>query len=315
MLDKTGTVTEGAPTVTDVAPAAGWAADELLRLAASAERASEHPLAAAVVRAAEDRGLAPSRPAGFLAIPGHGLKADVDGRVVLAGTAKLMADRGIAFDESLADPFAAAGKTPVFVAVDRAFAGVLAVADRVKPTSREAVARLKRLGIEVVMLTGDTARVAEAVAKEVGIDRVIAGVRPEGKADAVKRLRADGRVVAMAGDGVNDAPALAAADVGIAMGGGTDVAIEAADVTLVKGDLRGVAAAVALSKATMRTVRQNLFFAFAYNVLGIPVAAGVLYPVTGWLLSPILASAAMALSSVSVVTNALRLRGFDPAKV
>lgn len=315
VLDKTGTVTEGAPTVTDVAPAAGWAADELLRLAASAERASEHPLAAAVVRAAEDRGLAPSRPAGFLAIPGHGLKADVDGRVVLAGTAKLMADRGIAFDESLADPFAAAGKTPVFVAVDRAFAGVLAVADRVKPTSREAVARLKRLGIEVVMLTGDTARVAEAVAKEVGIDRVIAGVRPEGKADAVKRLRADGRVVAMAGDGVNDAPALAAADVGIAMGGGTDVAIEAADVTLVKGDLRGVAAAVALSKATMRTVRQNLFFAFAYNVLGIPVAAGVLYPVTGWLLSPILASAAMALSSVSVVTNALRLRGFDPAKV
>jgi Cu+-exporting ATPase len=312
VLDKTGTVTEGKPTVTDVVPADGWSADELLRLAASAERASEHPLAAAVVRAAGDRQL--SRPARFAAVPGHGLEAEVDGRAVLVGNAKLLKDRGVPADEAAADRLAAAGKTPVFVAVDGKFAGVLAVADPVKPTSKEAVDRLTRQGIAVVMLTGDTARTAEAVAAEVGIEKVIAGVPPEGKADAVKQLRESGAVVAMAGDGVNDAPALAAADVGVAMGGGTDVAIEAADVTLVRGDLRGVAAAVALSRATMRTVKQNLFFAFAYNVLGIPVAAGVLYPLTGWLLSPVLASAAMALSSVSVVTNALRLRGFDPAR-
>jgi Cu+-exporting ATPase len=314
VLDKTGTVTEGKPTVTDVLPAAGFTEAELLRLAASAERASEHALAAAVVRAAEERGLAPVRPAWFDSIPGHGLEASVEERSVLVGNAKLLTDRGLMPDGAAADRLAAEGKTPVFVAVDGRPAGLLAVADRPKASARDAIDRLKKLGLKVVMLTGDTVRTAEAIAREVGIDRVIAGVLPAGKADVVKQLQSDGEVVAMVGDGVNDAPALAQADVGVAMGTGTDVAIESADVTLVRGDLLGVAAAIDLSRATMRTVRQNLFFAFAYNVLGIPVAAGLLYPATGWLLSPILASAAMALSSVSVVTNALRLRGFDPTR-
>jgi Cu+-exporting ATPase len=312
ILDKTGTVTEGKPTVTDLLPADSFPADEVLRLAASAERVSEHPLAAAIVHAADDRPLPLSRPTHFAAVPGHGLEAEIDGRTVLVGNAKLLKDRGILADAASADRLASAGKTPVFVAIDGRFAGVLAVADPVKPTSREAVARLHQLGLTVVMLTGDTARTAEAVAKAVGIDRVIAGVLPHEKAEEVRRLRDGGAIVAMVGDGVNDAPALAAADVGVAMGSGTDVAIEAADVTLVRGDLRSVAAAVALSRATMRTVRQNLFFAFAYNVLSIPIAAGVFYPLTGWLLSPILASVAMVLSSISVVTNALRLRSFDP---
>jgi Cu+-exporting ATPase len=312
VLDKTGTVTEGKPTVTDVIAAGELAESDVLRLAASAERASEHPLAAAVVRAAEERGLSPVRPERFDSVPGHGLEAEVDGRKVLVGNAKLLRDRGLTPDEAAADRLAGEGKTPVFVAVDGSPAGVLAVADRPKSGAREAVARLKRLGLKVVLLTGDTARTAEAIGKAVGIERVVAGVLPAGKADVVKQLQTEGEVVAMVGDGVNDAPALAQADVGIAMGTGTDVAIESAEVTLVRGDLNGVAAAIGLSRATMRTVRQNLFFAFAYNVLGIPLAAGVFYPLTGWLLSPILASGAMALSSVSVVTNALRLRGFDP---
>jgi P-type Cu+ transporter len=314
VLDKTGTVTEGKPTVTDVVSAGGLSESELLRLAASAERASEHPLAAAVVRAAEERGPSPVRPERFDSVPGHGLEATVEGRKVLVGNAKLLRDRGLTPDEAAADRLAAEGKTPVFVAVDGSPAGLLAVADRPKAEAREAVARLRRLGLKVVLLTGDTARTAESIGKQVGIERVVAGVLPAGKADVVKRLQAEGDVVAMVGDGVNDAPALAQADVGIAMGTGTDVAIESADVTLVRGNLTGVAAAIDLSRATMRTVRQNLFFAFAYNVLGIPLAAGVFYPLTGWLLSPILASAAMALSSVSVVTNALRLRGFDPQR-
>jgi Cu+-exporting ATPase len=314
VLDKTGTVTEGKPTVTDILPAAGLAAGDLLHLVASAERGSEHPLAEAVVRAAEERGLSVSRPTHFSAVPGHGLEAVVDGRRVLVGNAKLMRDRGFAPDEVAADRLSAEGKTPVHVAIDGAPSGVLAIADRPKAGAKEAVGRLQRLGLKVVMLTGDTQRTAEAVAEAVGIDRVVAEVLPDGKAEVVKKLQWEGQVVAMVGDGVNDAPALAQADVGVAMGTGTDVAIEAADVTLVKGDIHGVVSAIALSKATMRTVRQNLFFAFAYNVLGIPVAAGVLYPLTGWLLSPILASAAMALSSVSVVTNALRLRGFSPAR-
>ena len=310
VLDKTGTVTEGKPVVTDVRPAAGFTANDLLRLAASAERSSEHPLAAAVVQAATDRGLTLASPGNFNAIAGHGLEAEVDARRVLIGNRKLLADRGITTDERAADELSAAGKTPVFVAVDGSFAGLVAVADRPKAGAREAIGRLKAQGLTVVMLTGDTPRTAGAIAREVDIDRVIAGVLPEGKADAVASLQAEGHVVAMVGDGINDAPALATADVGIAMGTGTDVAIEAADITLVRGDLGGVERAIALSRATMRTVKQNLFFAFAYNVLGIPLAAGVLYPLTGWLLSPMIASAAMALSSVSVVTNALRLRGF-----
>jgi Cu+-exporting ATPase len=311
VLDKTGTVTEGKPTVTDVRPADGFTADELLRLAASAERASEHPLAAAVVRVARERGLDPPAPRKFQSVAGHGVEAEVDGRRALLGNAKLLADRGILADEGVAAELAAAGKTTIFLAVDDRFAGTIAVADRPKPEARAAVARLKADGLAVIMLTGDIARTAEAVARAVGIDRVMAGVLPAAKGDAVAGLQAEGQVVAMVGDGINDAPALARADLGIAMGTGTDVAIEAADITLVRGDLTGVERAIALSKATMRTVKQNLFFAFAYNVLGLPLAAGVLYPLTGWLLSPIVASGAMALSSVSVVTNALRLRGFQ----
>jgi Cu+-exporting ATPase len=310
VLDKTGTVTEGKPSVTDVLSAGTLPDAELLRLVASAERSSEHPLAAAVVKSATDRGLTLSRPETFTSLSGRGLEASVGGRQVLAGNAKLMRERGVAVDDAVLERLASEGKTPVIVAVDSRHAGTLAVADRVKPTSKEAVERLKGLGLKVVLLTGDTRGTAEAVGRAVGIDQVVAEVLPDGKAAAVAALKADGHVVAMVGDGVNDAPALAAADLGVAMGSGTDVALEAADVTLVRGDLRGVHSAIALSKATMRAVRQNLFFAFAYNVLGIPLAAGVVYPLTGWLLSPIVASAAMALSSVSVVTNALRLRGF-----
>ena len=315
VLDKTGTVTEGKPTVTDIRPQSEFTERDVLRLAASAERGSEHALGIALVRAAAERGLDLAQPHEFRAVAGHGLEAVVNGRQIVIGNAKLMKDHGISVDEAAADDLTAAGKTPAFVVVDRQFAGVIAVADRPKPEARDAVVRLKARGLAVIMLTGDTERTANAVARDVGIDRVFAGVLPQGKLDAIAALQAEGHVVAMVGDGINDAPALARADVGVAMGTGTDVAVESADVTLVRGDLSGVPAAIELSRATMRTVRQNLFFAFAYNVLGIPLAAGVLYPATGWLLSPIIASAAMALSSVSVVTNALRLRGFAlPAK-
>ena len=313
VLDKTGTVTEGKPAVTDVLPA-GVSADELVRLAAAAEQGSEHPLARAVIDAAGARSLAVPKSDNFTAVPGHGLSATVEGREVLVGNARLLTARGVPFDAAAVERATSAGKTTLLVAADGKYLGLLAVSDPVKGTSKEAVARLHAMGLQVVLLTGDNRGTAEAVAREVGIDRVVADVLPEGKAAEIEKLRATGRVVAMVGDGINDAPALAAADVGIAMGTGTDVAIEAAGVTLVKGDLSGVAASIALSRATMRTIRQNLFFAFAYNVLGIPVAAGVLYPLTGWLLSPMLASAAMALSSVSVVTNALRLGRLDLKK-
>jgi len=315
VLDKTGTVTEGKPTVTDIRPQSPLTERELLRLAASAERGSEHGLGVALIRAADERSLDLAQPEDFRAVAGHGLEAVVDGRRILMGNARLLNEHGIRVDDAAADDLTAAGKTPVFVAVDGGYAGVLAVADRPKPEAPDAVAWIKSQRLAVIMLTGDTEQAANTVAREVGIDRVFAGVLPQGKLDAIAQLQAEGHVVAMVGDGINDAPALARADVGIAMGTGTDVAVESAEVTLVRGDLTGVPAAIELSRSTMRTVRQNLFFAFAYNVLGIPLASGVLFPLTGWLLSPIIASAAMALSSVSVVTNALRLRGFTlPAK-
>jgi P-type Cu+ transporter len=312
VLDKTGTVTEGRPTVTDLAPAPGAPVgeDELLRLVASLEASSEHPLADAIVRHARDRGMALSHAEGFDAVTGRGAVGTVDGRRIAAGNALLMRDRGIAPDAlaGQAERLAAAGKTPVYVAVDGALAGVVAVADPVRETSRAAIRRLHRMGLQVVMLTGDNRHTAQAVAREAGIDRVVAEVLPEGKVAEIRRLQGEGRTVAMVGDGINDAPALAQADVGIAIGTGTDVAMEAADVTLMRGDLTGVASAIELSRRTMRTMKQNLFWAFIYNVVGIPIAAGVLYPALGLLLSPILASAAMAFSSVSVVMNSLRLR-------
>jgi Cu+-exporting ATPase len=317
VLDKTGTITEGRPALTDVVPIAGFAADELLRLAASAERGSEHPLASAVVSGAQSRNLALAEAAHFQALAGRGAEARVETHDVLIGNTTLLADRKILRCTELdaeAQRLSEEGKTAMFVAVDGRIAGVLAVADPIKATTPGALARLRAMGVRVVMLTGDNRRTAEAVARQVGIEHVLPEVLPEHKAEEIKRLQAEAQVVAMVGDGINDAPALAQADIGIAIGTGTDVAIETADVVLMRGDLNGVADAIALSRATMRNIKQNLAFAFGYNTLGIPVAAGALYPFTGWLLSPMLASAAMALSSVSVVTNALRLHGFAPAR-
>ncbi|HET9552106.1 MAG TPA: HAD-IC family P-type ATPase, partial [Anaeromyxobacteraceae bacterium] len=261
------------------------------------------------------RGLPALEVTAFASVTGRGARGQVGGREVLVGNAALLEEAGVAMAplEARAAALAGEGRTTVFAAVDGALAGLVAVADRLRPTSREAVARLRRMGLEVVMLTGDGRRTADAVAREAGVERVVAGVLPEGKVAEVERLQREGRVVAMVGDGVNDAPALARADVGVAIGSGTDVAVEAADVTLMRADLRAVADAVALSRRTMRTMRENLFWAFAYNVVGIPVAAGALYPAFGLLLSPVLASAAMAMSSVSVVTNSLRLRRFHGA--
>lgn len=317
VLDKTGTVTEGRPDVTDVVVAPGAAMDEveLLRLVASMERSSEHPLADAIVRHAKERGVALASAESFEGVTGRGAIGVVDGHAVAVGNTALMRDYAIDSTPLAADAdrLAAAARTPMFVAVDGALAGLLAVADPIRATSREAIARLHRMGLDVVLLTGDNQRTAAAVARDAGVDRVVANVLPEGKVAEVRRLQGEGRVVAMVGDGINDAPALAQADIGIAIGTGTDIAVEAADVALMRGDLRGVTAAIELSRRTMRTMRQNLFWAFVYNVVGIPVAAGVLYPAFGLLLSPILASAAMAFSSVSVVSNSLRLRRFRAA--
>jgi P-type Cu+ transporter len=310
VLDKTGTITRGVPAVTDIL-AHGMDQATLLALAAAAEAGSEHPLGEAIVRSARERGTERLDSTGFRALPGHGIEAQVQGREVVVGTAQLLRERGLEVDEEESHRLADAGKTPVFVAVDGVFSGVIAVSDPIKEGSRGAIERLHALGLEVIMLTGDNRRTAEAIAREVGVDRVLAQVLPQGKNEEIKRLQAQGKLVAMVGDGINDAPALAQSDVGIAMGSGTDVAMEAADITLVRGDLNGVVSAIALSRATIANIRQNLFFAFFYNILGIPIAAGALYPATGWLLSPIIASLAMALSSVSVVSNALRLRGFQ----
>ncbi|MEO8622255.1 MAG: heavy metal translocating P-type ATPase [bacterium] len=310
-LDKTGTVTEGRPTVTDIVAATGSAItdDVLLSLVASLETRSEHPLADGVVRYARDHGIALQEPENFQSVSGRGATGSVGARSVFVGNALLMADNAIdvAPLRERAEVLAGAAKTPMYVAIDGVLAGVIAVADPIKETSREAITRLHAMGLEVVMLTGDNEHTANAIARQAGIDRVVAGVLPDGKVAEIKRLQADGRVVAMVGDGVNDAAAMAQS-VGIAMGTGTDIAIDAADVVLMRGDLRSVPQAIALSRRTMNTMKQNLFWAFIYNVIGIPVAAGVLYPAFGWLLSPIIASAAMAFSSVSVVTNSLRLR-------
>lgn len=316
VLDKTGTITEGKPALTDVIVAPGMEETDLLRLAASAERSSEHPLASAIVAGAQTRNITLTDTEQFHSITGRGVEARVEGHAVLIGNAALMQERDVdtASLEAEAARLASEGKTSMFMAVDGRAAGVLAVADPIKPTTPAAIARLQAADVQVVMMTGDNRFTAEAVARQVGIEHVLPEVLPEHKAVEIKRLQSEGQVVAMVGDGINDAPALAQADVGIAIGTGTDIAIEAADVVLMRGDLNGVADAIQLSRATMRNIRQNLFFAFAYNTLGIPIAAGVFYPLTGWQLSPIIASLAMALSSVSVVTNALRLRGFSPSR-
>ena len=311
-MDKTGTLTRGQPELTDLVAAEGQDRNEVLRLVASAEARSEHPIAEALVAAAERRGLALDAATGFEAIPGLGVQASVGGRKVVVGADRLMARLGhdLSVFAEAADRLGTEGKSPLYAAIDGELAAVIAVSDPVRETTPEAIGALHALGLRVAMITGDNRRTAEAIAKKLGIDEVIAEVLPDGKVDAVKRLAADGRIIAFVGDGINDAPALAQADVGIAIGTGTDVAIESADVVLMSGDLRGVANAIALSKATIRNIKQNLFWAFAYNVLLIPVAAGLLYPTNGWLLSPMLAAGAMAFSSIFVLTNALRLKSF-----
>ena len=314
VLDKTGTVTTGRPTVTAVIVQPGFDETEVFRLAAGLEAGSEHPLAQAILDAARDRGLAIPAVERFAAIAGHGASGAVENRVLLAGNRRLLEEHGIDATPLHADAerLAAQGQTPVFVAVDGRAAGLLAIADPLKPDSIAAIARLRELGLRVVLLTGDHVATARAIATQAGIETVFAEVLPTAKADVIAGLQADGAVVGMVGDGINDAPALARADVGLAMGGGTDIAIESAGITLARGSLHGVADAIAISRATLGNIRQNLVGAFLYNTLGIPLAAGALYPATGLLLDPMLAGAAMALSSFTVVSNANRLRGFRP---
>jgi Cu+-exporting ATPase len=313
VVDKTGTLTEGKPKVVAIVPVAGKSEEEVLRFAASVERSSEHPLAAAVVAAASARNIALPHVVGFDSPAGKGAIGMVEGKRVVLGNAKFLAELGIATDalSNDAERLRRDGATAIFVSIDGKLAGVIAIADPVKATTPAALDALRRDGLRIVMLTGDNRTTAQAVAERLAINEVEAEVLPEHKSDVVARLRREGRVVAMAGDGVNDAPALAAADVGIAMGTGTDVAMESAGVTLIKGDLGGIVRARTLSAAVMRNIRQNLFFAFCYNAAGVPIAAGVLYPVFGILLSPVVAAAAMALSSISVVGNALRLRRIE----
>jgi Cu+-exporting ATPase len=314
VMDKTGTLTKGEPSVTDIEQLDSFTKEEILRYAASAEKGSEHPLGEAIVNRAKEENIPLISPENFRAIAGHGIEATINGRLLLMGNAKLMKDRGIPLNGlgKRAEDLSNEGKTPMFVAIDQNPAGIIAVADTLKENSKQAVDVLHKMGIEVAMITGDNRRTAEAIARQIGIDRVLAEVLPEDKANEVKKLQAEGKKVGMVGDGINDAPALAQADVGIAIGTGTDVAMESSDITLISGDLRGIVTAIALSKATIRNIKQNLFWAFAYNTILIPVAAGVLFPFFGILLNPIYAAGAMGLSSVTVVSNALRLRRFKP---
>jgi Cu+-exporting ATPase len=314
VLDKTGTLTKGEPSVTDIIESGKFTKKEILSLAASAEEGSEHPLGEAIVKKAREENLRLLDPTDFQAIAGEGIEATVDSKSILLGNLRLMEEKGISLNGLLnkAEQLSNEGKTSMFVAVEGEGAGIIGVADTLKENSKRAVEALHQMGLEVVMLTGDNQRTAKAIASQIGVDRVLAEVLPEMKAEEIKRLQSEGRKVGMVGDGINDAPALAQADVGIAIGTGTDVAMEASDITLIGGDLRGIVTAIALSKATIRNIRQNLFWAFAYNTILIPVAAGVLFPFFGVLLNPIFAAGAMAISSVTVVSNALRLRRFKP---
>ncbi len=316
VFDKTGTITEGKPEVTDILTIGDITKNRLLQIAASAEKGSEHPLGEAIVRGAEKENLEVLKLDSFEAIPGYGIQVIIEGSKILLGNRKLMVDRGISLSalEKESDRLASEGKTPMYIAMGEELSGIIAVADVVKESSAKAIKKLHEMGIEVAMITGDNRRTAEAIAKQVGIDRVLAEVLPQDKSNEVKKLQAEGKMVSMVGDGINDAPALAQADIGIAIGSGTDVAMESADIVLMRSDLMDVPTAIQLSKSTIRNIKQNLFWAFGYNVLGIPVAAGLLYAFGGPTLNPILAAAAMSLSSVSVLTNALRLKGFKPYK-
>jgi Cu+-exporting ATPase len=315
VFDKTGTITEGKPTVTDVLPTEGISKDMLLQLTASAEKNSEHPLGQAIVLGAKEAGLELVATEQFEALTGRGIQANIKGEDILAGNRKLMDESGISLTgmEEISDRLAEEGKTPMYVAINGTLAGIVAVADVVKESSRAAIESLHKMGMEVAMITGDNAKTAAAIAKQVGIDRVLSEVLPKDKSNEVKKLQNEGKKVAMVGDGINDAPALAQADIGIAIGSGTDVAMESADIVLMRSDLMDVPTAIHLSKQTIRNIKQNLFWAFGYNVIGIPIAAGLLHLLfNGPLLNPIFAAAAMSLSSVSVLTNALRLKRFKP---
>jgi Cu+-exporting ATPase len=313
VFDKTGTITEGNPRVTDIITTGLVDRSELLQLSASAEKGSEHPLGEAIVNEAKDKNLELVNIDSFEAIPGHGIEVVIEGKNMLLGNKKLMDDRKIEITlQKESDKLAEEGKTPMYVAIDNRLAGIIAVADVMKPSSKRAIEALHSLGIEVAMITGDNKRTAVAIARQAGIDRVLAEVLPQDKANEIKKLQAEGKKVAMVGDGINDAPALAQADIGIAIGSGTDVAMESADIVLMRNDLMDVPTAIQLSKQTIRNIKQNLFWAFAYNSAGIPVAAGLLYLMGGPLLNPMIAAGAMAFSSVSVLTNALRLKRFKP---
>lgn len=316
VFDKTGTITEGKPKVTDIVVTNAISENNLLQLAASAEKGSEHPLGEAIVKCAEDKGLEFQKLDFFKAIPGHGIEVKIDGKDILLGNKKLMLERNVSLEklEETSDKLAGEGKTPMYIAIDKKMAGIIAVADTVKENSKSAIEKLHKMGIEVAMITGDNRRTAEAIAKQVGIDRILAEVLPQDKAKEVKKLQADGKKVAMVGDGINDAPALAQADIGIAIGSGTDVAMESADIVLMRSDLLDVPNAIQLSQKTIKNIKENLFWAFGYNALGIPVAMGVLHIFGGPLLNPMIAGAAMSLSSVSVLTNALRLKRFKPVR-